>query len=1096
MSFFNGQSIFDRLAATETESSYRKRNQNVEDEIGAPSPNVGTYYTSRSNSNTPRSGTVSSSLFNRLANTETYATASMKGKIPSPPQHAGRTRSKERITGASSPNASFWHRLAYTETFSTAQLKGMNDQDTQSSNSKRKTSNSFFHRMAYSETFATASYKGLVDDSPTKQKPHSPGGKRSSSAQNSFFDRMSKAETYASASIKAVYGYGKSQETPTRKKYASPDVFERLSRTDTKASSLKKSRSWQHREEVQSRYTPRISKTLSSRKQYLSATRHNSRPDRISSSSSYSPTRSRARTPEEVQSVASARSARSLRSEKSAFSARSNIADYAIARRTPTARNAVPTNQSRPFMSRLGRIDSDTSSSPTRTKKPKPVRVPPSSSSSASVRKTTASSTTRKSTTPRTTAAERLRQEAISSAKKNRNVSSRGSSPARSLKTTTTTASASSFTTSSRREVASLSSKSTAARTTIVKKPEPPKPKPPPRPVVQFDSDDDFSYGESEDEDDFDLGGSVNKKDDKKEGEEEKAVPTTPAPSTFVEAPQDILSKSNDRGLVGKEEDDLDMMDEHEAVEEAVENDEYEQAMSVETASIEDILGDADKENDEAEEIAADDTNNFNEEQFNAESEEANEKDLIDFGEDDNDNDAEEKEPVMDDHEEELRVNEDVDQEEEQEEMVTEMVTEMGNDDIPIEELIPMTSNDDDAGQLMNGTSEDPFEEEVNIGYVDKQDDEDELDDILNEPEPDSQNGYLNEAPSPEETRKEDEEKHEAEDEAEEPVNLIESDDDFSYGDETEDEDEDELAHKVDDKPEPEKDHEQIQEESLAKVKEQQRQEELEIKEQQQEEALIDEPQQSNGEHEDEYTNGGNDMQVDEPPKQNVAKSNTIDSLDFLLDASSTIAEEPDEDEEFSDEDVIDEKENAQEDQEMFGQNPYDDGSLIESIIEEEEDEDMYMEEEDDDEPEMEDEEDAEDTLPPLRYKLLISDKYHPEYGLEELYPEDLDLVDSLTAFEEGAISNQEVAVLVIEALFERDFENGDHWEIDQGTARDLEEDEGGGGDLEGCAFVVKRQARLDWNDLYSVAAAKGTIIISSEKDEIKVENYSYFVAG
>merc|ERR1712045_656329 len=143
----------------------------------------------------------------------------------------------------------------------------------------------------------------------------------------------------------------------------------------------------------------------------------------------------------------------------------------------------------------------------------------------------------------------------------------------------------------------------------------------------------------------------------------------------------------------------------------------------------------------------------------------------------------------------------------------------------------------------------------------------------------------------------------------------------------------------------------------------------------------------------------------------------------------------------------------------------------------------------------MEDE-DVEDTLPPLRYKLLVSDKYHPEYGLEEIYPEDLELVDSLLAFEENAISNHEIAVLIIEALFERDFENGDHWEIDAGTARYFEDDQGGGGELAGCAFVVKRQARLDWNDLYSVAAAKGTIIISKEKEEIKVENFSYFVAG
>jgi hypothetical protein len=130
------------------------------------------------------------------------------------------------------------------------------------------------------------------------------------------------------------------------------------------------------------------------------------------------------------------------------------------------------------------------------------------------------------------------------------------------------------------------------------------------------------------------------------------------------------------------------------------------------------------------------------------------------------------------------------------------------------------------------------------------------------------------------------------------------------------------------------------------------------------------------------------------------------------------------------------------------------------------------------------------------KYKILKSEKYHPEFGLEEVHPDDLYLKETLQCFEDGDISNEEIAVLIIEALFEKDFENGDHWEIDAGTAREMEEDEGGGGDLEDRAFVVKRQARLDWNDLYSVAAAKGTIIIDPEKNEIRVENYSYFVAG
>jgi hypothetical protein len=134
------------------------------------------------------------------------------------------------------------------------------------------------------------------------------------------------------------------------------------------------------------------------------------------------------------------------------------------------------------------------------------------------------------------------------------------------------------------------------------------------------------------------------------------------------------------------------------------------------------------------------------------------------------------------------------------------------------------------------------------------------------------------------------------------------------------------------------------------------------------------------------------------------------------------------------------------------------------------------------------------DQLP--TYKLLKSEKYHPEYGFEVQDTDELYLTETLQAWEQGEISNHEIAVLIIEAFFERDFENGEHWEVDAGTARELEEDEGGGADLEGRAFVVKRQARLDWNDLYSVAAAKGTIIIYPEKKEVRVENYSYFVAG
>lgn len=131
-----------------------------------------------------------------------------------------------------------------------------------------------------------------------------------------------------------------------------------------------------------------------------------------------------------------------------------------------------------------------------------------------------------------------------------------------------------------------------------------------------------------------------------------------------------------------------------------------------------------------------------------------------------------------------------------------------------------------------------------------------------------------------------------------------------------------------------------------------------------------------------------------------------------------------------------------------------------------------------------------------IRLKLLLSDKYDPDSGLVHLEPTDLALTDALLELQSGQLSNDDFAVLFIEALFERDFENGDDWEVDPGTARELEDDEGGGGDLEGRAFVVKQQARLDTKNNYSVAAAKGQVIVDLEKDEVRMENYSYYVAG
>jgi len=242
----------------------------------------------------------------------------------------------------------------------------------------------------------------------------------------------------------------------------------------------------------------------------------------------------------------------------------------------------------------------------------------------------------------------------------------------------------------------------------------------------------------------------------------------------------------------------------------------------------------------------------------------------------------------------------------------------------------------------------------------------------------------------------------------------------------------------------------------------------------------------------------------EDSPTMDEEEIRELDSLDLVLDATGDeddiSANGPESDEEEEDVlDAIEEQELAakeeeqelieeEEEQEYFSEGEGDQ-TLDEAEFVEEGNEEVIAAAEVGEEPVVEENREP-------KYKIIKSEKYHPEYGFEEVRPDEIFLTETLLAFEDGEISNQEMAVLLIEALFEKNFENGDHWEVDAGTARDLEEDEGGGGDLEGRAFVVKRQARLDWNDLYSVAAAKGSIIVCPDENEIRVENYSYFVAG
>lgn len=90
-----------------------------------------------------------------------------------------------------------------------------------------------------------------------------------------------------------------------------------------------------------------------------------------------------------------------------------------------------------------------------------------------------------------------------------------------------------------------------------------------------------------------------------------------------------------------------------------------------------------------------------------------------------------------------------------------------------------------------------------------------------------------------------------------------------------------------------------------------------------------------------------------------------------------------------------------------------------------------------------------------------------------------------------GNISAHALALGVINALFERDFQPGAHWEISTAKLDELEDGEMG--EQFEC-FGAEKEAVCDWKDVYSVATAEATIKISS--GDIYIDEYSYFVVG
>ena len=134
-------------------------------------------------------------------------------------------------------------------------------------------------------------------------------------------------------------------------------------------------------------------------------------------------------------------------------------------------------------------------------------------------------------------------------------------------------------------------------------------------------------------------------------------------------------------------------------------------------------------------------------------------------------------------------------------------------------------------------------------------------------------------------------------------------------------------------------------------------------------------------------------------------------------------------------------------------------------------------------------------TLPSLpnnqKYpKLLCSDKYNPERGYTELSPISLSLGQDLCSYMTKEIGPQQMAQKIIQALFQRDFgvKKDTRWDVDPAHAVPKDDDN--------IVFEAEQQATWDWKDIYSVASSKGKIRFLDNDNIIRIEGYSYYVAG
>ncbi|EED88541.1 predicted protein [Thalassiosira pseudonana CCMP1335] len=131
----------------------------------------------------------------------------------------------------------------------------------------------------------------------------------------------------------------------------------------------------------------------------------------------------------------------------------------------------------------------------------------------------------------------------------------------------------------------------------------------------------------------------------------------------------------------------------------------------------------------------------------------------------------------------------------------------------------------------------------------------------------------------------------------------------------------------------------------------------------------------------------------------------------------------------------------------------------------------------------------------PIKMKLRIRTKSEAKKGYNELDLQGEDVRNAINTYASGKLSGKALAVSVIDALFQRDYSGGSHWEVYPSVVDEPREEQTKCvGEEKSEFYDVEKKAIKDWRDEYSVASARGKIKISS--GDIYVDEYSFTLTG